>query len=64
MAPPGYRHRDTGALRDICNEGTVWSASAVDGSTYARRLVLSTQSLSTSSSNSRAFSFLLRCLSE
>ncbi|WP_294593965.1 hypothetical protein [uncultured Rikenella sp.] len=42
----------------------MWSASAVDGSTYARRLVLSTQSLSTSSSNSRAFSFLLRCLSE
>ena len=61
---PGYRFRYTGKTGCVGDEGSVWSASAADGSTGAWRLLFNMTSMDPSGASYRAYGFLLRCLSE
>ncbi|WP_294596539.1 hypothetical protein [uncultured Rikenella sp.] len=61
---PGLRYHDTGALDQPGYGGVLWSASAVNNSTYAWRLVFGATNLLASYASNRGDGFLLRCLSE
>ncbi|WP_299457633.1 hypothetical protein [uncultured Rikenella sp.] len=58
---PGYRHRDTGALNNVGNNGYSWS-STVSG-TNGMNLNFNVTWLNPSNANNRAYGFQLRCLS-
>ena len=59
---PGFRRDDTGALLSVGNEGSVWSAAA--NGTYGVYLRFVVNAARPSNSDSRAYGFPLRCLSE
>ncbi len=58
---PGYRHRDTGALNNVGNNGYSWS-SAVSG-TNGMNLNFNATWLNPSNANNRGYGLQLRCLS-
>ena len=57
---PGYRHRDTGALTNVGNNGYSWSSSV--SSTNGRNLKFNSPWLNPSNTNNRAFGLQVRCL--
>ncbi len=57
---PGYRHRDTGVLTSVGNNGYSWS-STVSG-TNGVNLNFNTSWLNPSNTNNRAYGFQVRCL--
>lgn len=57
---PGYRHRDTGALTAVGNNGYSWSSS-VNG-INGMNLNFNATGLNPSNSNNRAYGFQVRCL--
>ncbi len=59
---PGYRERTNGALSGIGYYGYSWASTVND--IHSIYLGLSVTWLNTSYSNSRAYGFQLRCLSE
>ena len=59
---PGYRERTNGALSSIGYYGYSWASTVND--IHSMYLGLSVTWLNTSYSNSRAYGFQLRCLSE
>ena len=59
---PGCRHRDTGALSSVGNDGYSWSSAF--GNTDGMRLFFYVTGLYPSGAYHRGFGFQLRCLSE
>ena len=59
---PGFRRNASGALGDVGNEGSVWSASANGTNGVSLRFVVNAAQPGYSSA--RAHGFQLRCLSE
>ena len=57
---PGYRHRDTGALTNVGNNGYSWSSSV--SSTNGMNLNFNSSWLNPSNTNNRAYGFQVRCL--
>lgn len=58
----GYRHRDTGALTAVGNEGSVWSGSF--SGTSGRCLHFGSAWLNPEGAGGRAYGFQVRCLQE
>ena len=58
---PGFRNNTSGALNNVGNEGSVWSASANGTNGVYLRFVMN--AAQPGNSNNRANGFLLRCLS-
>ncbi|WP_294593450.1 hypothetical protein [uncultured Rikenella sp.] len=61
---PGYRHRSTGILSSVGNNGFNWSGTPVTGNVTVWYLDFNMESLTTSYSYYRARGYQLRCLSE
>ncbi|WP_300829530.1 hypothetical protein [uncultured Rikenella sp.] len=59
---PGYRHRDTGALWNVGNNGYSWSSTV--SSILGMYLALECGMLDPVHIDSRAYGLQLRCLSE
>lgn len=57
---PGFRNNTTGALNNVGNEGSVWSASASGTNGVYLRFV--TNAVQPSNANNRANGFPVRCL--
>ena len=57
---PGYRHRDTGVLTSVGNNGYSWSSTV--SSTNGMNLNFNYAGLNPSNANNRAYGFQVRCL--
>ncbi|WP_294594173.1 hypothetical protein [uncultured Rikenella sp.] len=64
MSPaPGYRHRDTGALSSVGNDGYSWSSATTEGGD-GLDLNFDSEYLGSGDAHHRVYGFQLRCLSE